>query len=239
MNILIPMAGEGKRFKDAGFDLPKPLIPVCGRPMIEVAVNSLGVDGQWIFVVRNITAPTLQFLSKLRPGCRLNGTNGKTTDGAACSALLAKYSINNDDPLLIADCDAIMRWDAEKFNKAIQDLEHDGLLVTYNTNRPQNCYLSLDENGFVTRAAEKEVISNISTNGICYWKRGSDFVRSAEKMIAANKRVNNEFYISQTYNELIAEGKKIVTYHIEASEHWSVGSPQDLDIYEKMVAGRV
>ena len=227
------MAGEGRRFRDAGYDLPKPLIPVCGVPMIQAAIDSLGVSGRWIFITRD-NSELADTLARLRPECHMIQTL-ELTEGPACSALLARYLIDDDTPLLIANCDQIMTWDATAFNDAIRRCEHDGLIVTYPANTPKNSYATVDDNGFVTRIAEKQQISHISLNGIHWWKRGSDFVKSAKKMIADNKRVNGEFFVGPTYNELIAEGKKIVTYPIDAKDHCAVGVPDDLKRYEAFI----
>ena len=79
---------------------------------------------------------------------------------------------------------------------------------------------------------EKKVISNVSTNGIHFWKKGQFFIDSVYKMIEADDRApNGEFYIAPSYNYLIKEGKKIGVYHIPNEQHWAVGTESDLEIY--------
>jgi len=147
---------------------------------------------------------------------------------------LAKKHIDNNQPLIIANCDQIMHWDSQKFINEIEKRQCDGCVVTYYTATPKNSYVKLDANGFAIQIAEKKVISNLSLNGIHYWKKGRDFVRSSESMIMKNIRVNNEFYVAPTYNELIREGKRIINYHIDASQHNAVGTPEDLKRYENL-----
>lgn len=230
MNILIPMAGLGLRFKEAGYTMPKPLIPVNGKPMIQAAVESLGVDGNWIFVTRKFHDLKSR-LEEIRPGCTVIELDF-VTEGPACTCLAARHLIDSDEPLLTANVDQVMTWNGWAFSTAIKRLQHDGLIVTYTVHTPKNSYATIDKKGFVTRIAEKEIISNWSLNGIHFWKHGSDFVRSAEQMIEKDLRVNGEFYIGPTYNELIEEGKKIVLYHIPAGEHHAIGTPDDLKRYE-------
>jgi dTDP-glucose pyrophosphorylase len=231
MNILIPMAGLGDRFKKSGFNTIKPMIPIFSRPMIEWVIDTFGIDGNYIFILNNKN----EYFSDLKDILdRIVPTNtiitvDYLTDGPVSTCLLAKDYINNDTPLLTLNCDQILTWDVDKFKQYLRTFEDDGFVVTYDTNTPKNSYVKIDSNGYAVEFAEKQIISTHSLNGIHYWAKGKDFVYSAEKMIKKDIRVNKEFYIAPTYNELIKIGKKIKTYHIEKTEHWSVGTPEDLD----------
>ena len=233
MNIVIPLAGEGERFLNKGYDLPKPLIDVKGKPMIIRAVESLGLNGRYIFIIRTDHKKygLDLLLQKEYPTSIIINIDYKT-EGPACSALLAKNYINNTTPLIIANCDQIMEWDSEKFVKYINcNLIGHGTVVTYTSDSPKNSYVRLNKYGEAIELKEKEVISNVATNGIHYWRYGEDFVSSCEKLIESNERVNNEFYISMTYNHLIEHGKLITTYHIKNEEHNAIGTPEDLNNY--------
>ena len=223
MNILLPIAGLGSRFSKVGFELPKPLIKVEGKPMIQRAIESLGVQGNYIFIIKDNETLKLH-LQSIYPDSNIISIN-YLTDGPASTCLLAKEQINNNQPLLIANCDQIMWWNSLAFTSFLNSCPYDGLVVTYNEDTPKNSYVKLDKNGLAVRIAEKEVISNVSLNGIHYWKNGSDFINSAELMIKDNERYNNEFYVGPTYNTLIKQGKKIGVYHIQ---HHAVGTPEDL-----------
>jgi len=226
MNILLPIAGLGSRFSKVGFELPKPLIKVEGKPMIQCAIESLGVQGNYIFIIRDNETLKLH-LQSMYPDSNIISIN-YLTDGPASTCLLAKEQINNKQPLLIANCDQIMWWNSLAFTSFLNSCPYDGLVVTYNEDTPKNSYVKLDKNGLAVRIAEKEVISNVSLNGIHYWKNGSDFINSAEVMIKDNERYNNEFYVGPTYNTLIKQGKKIGVYHIPNEQHHAVGTPEDL-----------
>ncbi|MFZ9296665.1 MAG: sugar phosphate nucleotidyltransferase [Bacteroidia bacterium] len=155
------------------------------------------------------------------------------TEGPSSSVLLAKKYINNDTPLIVTNCDQIMEWDSSHFVNFINSTDKDGIVVTYNVLTEKNSYVKLDENGNAILFAEKKIISDYSLNGIHFWKKGSDFIDSAESMINKNIRVNNEFYIAPSYNEMVLKNKKIGIYHIDKNSHWSVGTPDDLDKYLK------
>lgn len=227
------MAGRGERFLKEGYETPKPLIEFDGKTMIEYAIESLGISGNYIFIVYRYRSEELNSkISKI-----LEKYSGKIiyvdyiTEGPASSALLAKNLIDNEEPLIITNCDQIMNWNSDRFIEYAKRSSHDGIVVTYDSNTPKNSYVSLDQNGNAEIFAEKKVISNLSLNGIHLWKKGSYFVKSAERMIENNIRCNNEFYISLTYNEMIDMGYSIGVFHIKKEEHNAVGTPEDLEKY--------
>lgn len=231
MNIVIPMAGRGKRTNDYS-DLPKPLIEIHGRPMIDWVIETLGIDGKFIFITRrydyylwNTLLNTV--LEDLVDDLEIIEID-YVTDGPASSALLAKDLINNDEELIIGNCDQVMDWKASGFLKKCRKKDIDGLVITQNQNNPKNSYIQLDENGYGIRLAEKEMISDHALTGVHYWKHGRDFVNSAEEMIRRDIRFNEEFYISLSYNILIGEGKNIGIYEIPMNSNWPVGTTEDI-----------
>lgn len=231
MNVVIPMAGEGTRFKVAGYTFPKPLIEVRGKPMIQIVVENLNTEGNFIFIVRKEHYETYNLkylLNLIAPGCKIVLVDG-LTEGAACSVLLAKEHINNDSPLLIANSDQYVEWNSNEFFYAMAADECDGGILTFKSTHPKWSYAKLGPDGFVTEVAEKKPISDIATVGIYYYKKGSDFVKYAEQMIRKNIRVNNEFYVCPVYNEMIADNKKIRIF--EVKKMWGLGTPEDLNYF--------
>ena len=167
MKILIPMAGEGSRFAKEGYTLPKPLIDVDSKPMIQRVVENLDFDATYIFLVRK------EHLVKYQ-GLRLTLeriTNGKCeivevdslTEGAACTALLAKDYINNDDDLLIANSDQIIEYSPENFQYIKNFSSVDGIVFCFNAIHPKWSFVKTNSRGVVTEVAEKNPISDIAT----------------------------------------------------------------------------
>lgn len=234
MNIVIPMAGLGSRFSDAGYETPKPFIEIEGKPMILQAVETLGFEGQYIFIIRKDEIIKNRML-EIFPESKIIEVD-YLTDGPASSVMLAKEHINNDEELIVANCDQIMWWDAETVIKQIRVMDYDGVVVTYHETTPKNSYARINRKGFVTKMAEKQVISNVSLNGIHYWKKGKYFVESTESMVEKNIRFNNEFYVSLTYNQMIESGKKVGIYHIPNEFHNAVGTPIDLYKYFEKIS---
>lgn len=234
MNILIPMAGEGRRFqKDDNKKIIKPLIDVFGKPMAVRAIETLGIDGKLIFVVQDneVGYKILNEISKYYKNYRAYFVK-ELTDGPAVSALAAESAINNSEDLIITNCDQIMTWDQYAFSVFQKNIDYDGIIVTYFCNKNKNSYAKVGKDGLVKEIREKEIISDISLNGIHYWKHGSDFVISAKEMIKKNHRsINGEFYIGPTYNYLINNGKRVGIYHVPNSQHHAIGIPEDLERY--------
>lgn len=231
MNVLIPMAGAGSRFAQAGYTFPKPLIDVNGKPMIQVVVDNLNVDAHFIFIVQkeHYEKYNLQsVLNLIAPGCDIIQVEG-VTEGAACTTLLAKDLINNNEPLLMANSDQFVEWNSNECLYAFTADSIDGGIVTFESTHPKWSFAKLDDAGFVSEVAEKKPISNIATVGIYYWKQGSDYVKYAEQMIQKNVRVNNEFYVCPVFNEAIGDGKKIRVKNIDRM--WGLGTPEDLNYY--------
>ena len=233
VNVVIPMAGFGTRFPKEKYYLPKPLIDINGKPMITRAIESLDIDGQYYFVLRNDDFLKIiqDVISKTVKSPIFKVIDSKT-EGPACSVLLLKDYINNDNELITANCDQIMEWNNKLFFHNVR--LYDGAVVTYYSDTDKNSYVKLDRAGKVVKFAEKEVISNISLNGIHYWKKGNYFVNSTELMISANDRApNGEFYIAPSYNYMIDQGYDIGIFHIPIEQHHAVGVPVDLERYIK------
>jgi len=231
MNVLIPMAGNGSRFAQAGYTFPKPLIEVHGKPMIQVVVENLAVDANFIFVVQKSHREKYNLdsmLSLICPGCKIVEVDS-VTEGAACTVLLAKEFIDNDEPLVIANSDQFIEWNSLEFFYKMNEQNLDAGIVSFRATHPKWSYAKVDDNGFVTEVAEKNPISDIATVGVYYWKQGKDFVKYAERMISKNIRVNNEFYVCPVFNEALLSGLKIKTFDIP--KMWGIGTPEDLNYF--------
>ena len=231
LNVLIPMAGAGSRFAQAGYTFPKPLIEVRGKPMIQVVIENLNIEANYIFLVQkeHYEKYNLQsVLSILKPGCKIVQVDG-VTDGAARTTLLAKEFIDNDEPLVMANSDQYVEWDSNNVMYSFTADGIDGGILTFKATHPKWSYAKLDEHGFVSQVAEKNPISDNATVGVYYWKKGSDYVKYAEQMIDKDIRTNGEFYVCPVFNEAIADGKKIRVKEI--SKMWGIGTPEDLNYF--------
>ena len=233
MNIIIAMAGAGSRFKNAGFKDPKPLIEVLGKTLIEYSIKSFDVPGRFVFITRDFDDPEdnnklSQLLKDLRPESvevRLK----TLTSGAAESALAAEQYIDNDDPLVIYNCDQIINWDPEAFVGFVEEQKPDAALVLYNSQDKKNSFAEVIE-GKITRVVEKQIISNHALIGFHYWARGKDFVKSARELLNHFRSGGSpECYISETFNYL--DYKNILPYHVANNIYVPLGTPEDVSRY--------
>jgi len=246
LQIVIPMAGKGQRFLDAGFTDPKPFIKIGNKPMIQRVVENLipYEPHRFIFLARREHEKYIkQHMSFATDIIYVD----EVTEGAACTVLLAKELIDNHlDPLIIANGDQMCKWndnnqivnDEEdcvywKESNNIQDMinyfvtnNYDAGIATFNDNHPRWSYVKVGLGGDVCEVAEKKVISNDATVGVYYFSAGSLFVRNAEEMIRLNKRVNNEFYVCPVFNEFV-EQLSVGIYPVD--QMFGLGTPEDLE----------
>ena len=231
MNVLIPMSGEGSRFKLAGYTFPKPLIEVNGKAMIQLVVENLGLDAHYVFVVKESHASEYNLNSMFER--IVNDFSivkvDKTTEGAACTSLLAQKYIDNSEALVIANSDQYVESGISEGIEYFVKNDFDGGLLTFESSHPKWSYARVDNKNNVLEVAEKKVISNKATVGIYYWKKGSDYVKYAHKMIERNERVNNEFYICPVFNSAVKDGLRIGIFDVTGM--WGLGTPEDLDNY--------
>jgi len=254
VNIVVPMAGHGSRFSKVGYTVPKPFITVFGKPMIQWVIENIRPKNETygITKIKTNIIPHYHFIAQeshlkqysLDSICNELNINytittvDKVTEGPACTVLLTKQHINSDMPLVIINSDQYVDWDVNNFYRCILNPEIDGCINTFyqpNQNDIKWSYARLGEDGLITEVAEKKYISSLATTGIYGWKRGSDFVRHAEHMIADNLRVNNEFYVCPVYNYLIQHGGKVRTF--DCKKIWGLGVPEDLEHFLQCYKG--
>jgi HAD superfamily hydrolase (TIGR01509 family) len=231
LNVLIPMAGAGSRFQQAGYTFPKPLIDVKGKPMIQLVVENLNIEANFIYVVQKSHREKYNLdtlLSLITPDFKIVEVDG-ITEGAACTALLAKDFINTNEPLFFANSDQFVEWDSNEFFYKMNESDSDGGIATFKGMHPKWSFAKIREDGLVTEVAEKKPISDNATVGFYYWKKGSDFVKYAEQMINKNIRVNGEFYVCPVFNEAISDDKQIRSFSVE--KMWGLGTPEDLGYF--------
>ena len=232
LNIVIPMAGRGSRFAEAGYKNPKPLIDIYGHPMIEYVTKNITPKCEHRFIYICQEEHLVKFhlddeLKKMSPDCEIV-TIDHITEGAACTVLLAEKYINNQDALMIANSDQYVDCNIDQYLEKLGN--DDGLIMTMPADDPKWSFIKYDEDGYVQMVREKEVISSEATVGIYNYKYGSDFVKYAHQMIDKNIRVNNEFYVAPVYNEMIADRKKIVFENVGKSMY-GLGIPSDLNYF--------
>ena len=238
-NLLVPMAGRGQRFVDAGYKVPKQLIYAKDKQLIDLSLNSVKLDEcNLIFVVRDDQITNYQvdkiLKNKFGSDIKIVVSDG-LTEGSVCSCLLARDYIDNEMPLIIHTLDIQF---FPIFNPSDEFLDDsDGKLLTFKSNSTNYSYVSIGEDGLARKTAEKKVISSNACVGIYTFKRGKDFCKFASEMIEKNIRTNNEFYISPLYNLLIDSGLKITTKSVKKMHIF--GTPSEFEFYKDNVINKM
>jgi len=225
VQILIPMAGSGKRFREAGYELPKPLIDAGGIPMIERVLGNLPASGKVVLIV---LSEQVGLIPPSVAGCVRVVTVGALTEGAACTVLLAEDHIESGEALLIANADQWLDWAPDHFADYCTRSGADGCIATFRASGPKWSYAEVREDGTVAAVVEKVPISSDGTCGVYWWRRASDCFAAVRRMLGKNLRVNGEFYLAPAFNEMILDGARIVAYPVPRM--WGLGTPADLKL---------
>jgi len=240
LNFIIPMGGEGKRFKNSKFNKPKFMIKTKNKTLLEWAIQSLPLDfaHKIFFIIRKNDEQNFrvkEFIKKIMkkfPNTKFKVLLlSKNTRGQAETVLSCKKEINNDRALLIFNNDTYFKSIRLKSRLlSMRNQKIDGILGIFNSKDPKYSFVEIDNDDKVIRTKEKKVISNFASTGMYIFSKGSDFIKSAEYAIEKNILIKNEFYISELYNILIKEGKKI-TVDV-ADEFVALGTPEDIKKFE-------
>ena len=238
-NILVPMAGLGSRFIKEGFKVPKQIINIKDKHLIDISLDCLNYkDCNLIFVLRDehVYNHHMDELLIKKFGADISiVVLDQLTDGSVCSCLFAESLIDNDAPLVIHTLDIEFR---PVFDPHVMEtLDADGLILTFKSNSTNYSYAQLDKDGNVIKTAEKKAISPNACVGIYGFKKGSDFCKYAREMIERDLRTKNEFYISPLYNVLIEDGKKIVTEDVDKMHIF--GTPDEYHFYKDNVVQKI
>lgn len=232
LNIVVPMAGAGSRFAEAGYRLPKPLIDVQGSPMIRRVIDNIRPSRphRFIFVCQRAHDSAYGLTERLSiwaPGCEIVLLD-TTTEGAACTVLAAAALIDTPTPLMIANSDQVVDIAIDDYLATTDAIPCDGTIMTMPATDPKWSYAAIDTDGWVTRVAEKNPISPHATVGIYQFADGANFAAATRRMIAAQDRTLGEFYLAPVYNHLIKAGARIRIHGITAPQMHGIGTPEDL-----------
>lgn len=239
LHVIMPMAGEGSRFLKEGWTIPKPLIELKGRPLFMHAISSVQNNDlmlKYSFIVRQEHIDKFHIdeqIKKNLPQANIFSVD-KTTRGAVETCMMAESKILDDDGIIVMDCDLEFR--STSFVGIIKKIlalplcvAEGGALVSFESNEPRYSYAEIDNNGFVKRTAEKEVISNHALCGAYFFSSGQRFKQIANKLLSEPEFKKPEYYVSLLYNYLLADGEKVQLATME--KYCSYGTPEELNQY--------
>lgn len=233
LTVVVPMAGDGKSFKNAGYIFPKPLVDINNKPMIHWVIENLNIEARFVFLCKkeDINKYNLNYLLKyLVPDCTIIPIENNS-GGAVKTILQAKDILDNDSPLLIVNSDQYIEWNSNEFYYKVFNDSCDGSIVIFESTHPMYSFVKVDENGLIIEVAEKKTISNNATAGIYFFRTGKMFIEYAQKMIEKQISINGEYFVCPVYNELIMDSKVIRPYNVE--KVYSFSTPKDLEYFTK------
>jgi dTDP-glucose pyrophosphorylase len=245
INILVPMAGQSVFFQSKDHYFPKPIIDIEGSMMIERVISSLNQlnrERKFLFVVNETDAAKFHLSKILRliagESCDIFEQIGNAM-GAICSCLLHIEHIDNEFPLVISNADQIIDVNYDEVINHFEARKVDGGTITFHSYHPQWSYVSIDESGMIVEAAEKKPISCNAIAGFYYFRKGSMFVEAAKRVIKSNAKVNEIFYISSCFNELILQGRRLSAFNIDSTQYHSFYAPEMIEKYRNVLRGHL
>ena len=232
------MAGLGSRFSEAGYQLPKFLIEVDGKTLLQYSLESLPLRrGDGIIFIALEEHEKKYKLKKVISSILEHGEFELifipvVTRGQAETVMQAKTMIDNENDLVIYNIDTYFRSDKLRSKLENKESKLDGVLGSMEVSPDDSkwSFAKVDNSGIVIETAEKVAISSHALTGLYHFSAGSDFVRVAKKHIEENKLYKNEYYIAPMYNDLIAEGKQYVLDPVDS--FIALGTPEDVEAFK-------
>lgn len=232
LNLVMPMAGAGSRFTNDGYECPKPLIMLHGKPFFCWAVESILSTVQIAslrFVVLQEHIERFQIDQQIRTWFPEAGILAleQVLPGAVLTCMEGARDLAEDAPVLFNDCDHLFRCSGlQTLAQTAHDERPGGAMLTFRANEPKYSFLECGEDGNAIRTAEKQVISDTAICGAYYFNRKSEFFSYAHRYLSVCQY--SEFFMSGVYNEMIADGKRVTG--IPTQLHISFGTPEEYEL---------
>ena len=242
MKHIIILSGHSQRFLDRGYTI-KPLIQICGKPIIEYVVNTLNLTSfeNVTFIIKREDVDNYNLENILKEkfhNCTISIISGHKL--GPVYSVLQSNCIDDNAETLVTYCDLYIKWDIKELYNHIKNNQVDGCIVTHVGWHPHRiynnyfAYLKVDGD-IVHEIKEKQHFTDNPENeyasgGLYYFKTGSMLRKYCTELIDNNVRVNNEFYITMTYNLMIADKLKVT--HFDSKNYVCLGTPIDVELFD-------
>ena len=243
MKVIIPMAGLGQRFVDAGYNVPKPFIEVAGQKIIDRIVNMFDEDDEMIFICneRHLrTDDTESYLQGIKRGCTILSVP-QHTKGPVFTVIPHLDSIRDDEEVIVCYCDNPYLWDYKKFKNYVNKNNVDGCILThsgFHPHRLSSTYMAYckTEGDSLLEIKEKEPYTDNhweehASTGTYYFRKGSYVKKYFQDAIENEvKHTNGEYYVTLVYNLLVNDGLDVRVYDTDYVTVF--GTPEEVKNYE-------
>ena len=243
IQLIIPMSGVGKRFVDAGYQDLKPLIDVDGYPMIRHVIDLFPGTTDVTFICNQLHLQQTglrAILEELAPGCRIFAVPNENRRGPVDAVARIFEHLDDAKETIVSYCDYGSHWDYVGFLSDVRARQADGAIACYTGFHPHmlgtdNYAFVKEEGGRVVAVQEKQPftddrMSELASNGTYYFRSGAILKKYFQQLIDSGVAINNEFYVSVVYNQMIRDGLAVTSFLIEHMLQW--GTPYDLEIYK-------
>ncbi|MCV6608586.1 MAG: NTP transferase domain-containing protein, partial [Campylobacterales bacterium] len=241
MHIIIPMSGIGKRFIDAGYKDPKPLIVIDGKPIIEHVCNLFPNESKFTFICnsKHLSETKMRdILKTIKPDANIVEIPNHKKGPVYAVSLIEEFILDEEE-VIVNYCDFGTYWDYNDFLKHTRERDADGAIPSYKRFHPHmlgttNYAFMRDEKQWMLEIKEKEPFTDnrmneYASNGTYYFKKGSYVKKYFKELMDKDINLNGEFYVSLIYNLLVQDGLKVSIYDIQHMLQW--GTPSDVEEY--------
>lgn len=241
MRTLLLAAGGSVAFEEAGYFYPKNLVEVDGSPLLAHVIGALGTlatTERLVAVVRREEAVrhhVNRVVELVEPTAQVVQVG--ETSGAACSALLACESVDEDEPLLVVNGDQIIDADVAAIVQGFDEQGLDAGVVVFDAVHPRWSYVRVTDD-LVVQASEKRPISRLATAGFYWFRRGGDFIDGAMSMMRKDGHVEGQFFVCPVLNELVLAGRRIGVHQVARAAYFSLHEPAGVRAYEHLLERR-
>ncbi len=244
MQIIIPMSGFGERFRSDGYKVPKPLININNKPIIQHVVEMFNDDCEFIFICneKHTSNKDFEMLKILRNLCSRSSIVSIPPHklGPVHAVQEAKKYIDLDRETIVNYCDFSCYWNFQNFKNFVFDNNLDGAIPSYKNFHPHsihgNYYAFLKTKNLKVldiqekKPFTKNPINEFASSGTYYFRSGNMMLKYFNKMTELEMKVNNEYYVSMTYKLMIEDKLKVYAFNLEHFMQW--GTPRDLQEYK-------
>lgn len=235
MIVVVPLAGRGSRFADSQPLIPKPLIPVAGRPIVAHALDSLSglCPKRIVFVALKEHDSRFGISTLLK---NLAGAKAEivlldsVTEGQLCTVLAAREFIEPAERLLIASSDTYVVSDLARDITNCDATCH-GLISVTNAPGDQWSFARVDAAGDVVEVAEKIRISDYASTGLYYFSHAGEFLEIADDIVQNREKTKGEYYVMPIYGKYVERGWRVRLSL--AGVMWDMGTPAALGVFER------
>ena len=230
MKIIVPMAGTGNRFVQAGYEDPKPLIRINGRRIIEYILDMFSDDDEFVFICNDVHLETTnmrEVLEELKPNAKIISMP-QHKGGPVYTVQVAYDEIDDDEEVIVSYCDNPYLWNREDFISKVENL--DGCVLTHTGFHPHTLASTKmafvkDKDGLLEEIKEKECYTDNpmdehASTGIYYFRKGSYIKKYFDELVEKDINYNGEYYVTLVYNLLKGSQVKSEEDLLKCYNYW-------------------